>query len=416
MKPRALISIAMILFVWLLVSFPLAAQEGNKLSAAPRKYTLQVLPGPPGLTGLGNAVTINDRGWVTGLSNPSDDSYDTAVLWRHGQATNLGNLAGKPGYNSAPGNNNINDTGWVVGGSETGVDDPNYENFGQFTCLPTVIHCAPNIIEGFLWQSTTNTMIALPSLVPPQPEGGGNNSVALGANNQEIIGYAENGVYDPTNCVSPQVYHYEGVVWKLGPDGTPFVSRRLSPVADDTVSAAIGINEGGDIVGASAPCGFGFIPTHAVLWKKDGSVIDLGNLGGATTLPSAINNQGQVVGNSVLSDDLTPRAFLWQEGSGMQDLGALPGDDQSGASAINDSGEVVGVSCNSATGNCRSFHWQRGVMTDISALPAVSRLLGVTANDINSRGEIAIAANDPTVTDPSTGSPLQIPAVLIPEP
>jgi probable HAF family extracellular repeat protein len=152
-----------------------------------------------------------------------------------------------------------------------------------------------------------------------------------------------------------------------------------------------------------------------VLWKKDGSVIDLGNLGGATNVAIAINNQGQVVGNSDLvvgGSDLGVHAFLWEEGSGMQDLGTLPGDVQSNASAINDSGEVVGLSYDSA-GNYRSFHWQGGVMTDISALPAVSRLLGVSANDINFRGEIAIAANDPTVIDPNTGF-LQIAAVLIP--
>jgi probable HAF family extracellular repeat protein len=155
-------------------------------------------------------------------------------------------------------------------------------------------------------------------------------------------------------------------------------------------------------------------------------VIDLGNLGGATNAAIAINNQGQVVGNSVLSDGLTFHAFLWEEGSGMQDLGTLPGDVQSNASAINDSGEVVGTSYDSA-GNSRGFHWQGGVMTDLSALPAVSRvqLQEVGANDINSRGEIALVANDPTIIDPktglpfidpSTGLPLQIAAVLIPEP
>jgi probable HAF family extracellular repeat protein len=269
-------------------------------------------------------------------------------------------------------------------------------------------------------------MIALPPLVPPLPKGGGNNFVASGANDQEIIGFAENGVKDP-ECKkhkgSTQVFRFEGVVWTLGSDGEPFVSRRLPPYGNDTVSVAGGINEIGDIVGTSGLCappqgGFG-IGNHAVLWKKDGSVIDLGNLGGTTNnVAAAINNLGQVVGNSDLvvgGSDLGVHAFLWEEGSGMQDLGTLPGDVYSGASAINDSGEVVGVSCNSATGNCRSFHWQRGVMTDISALPAVSNLVGVTANDINSLGEIAIAANDTKISDPNdpTGF-LQIAAVLIP--
>jgi probable HAF family extracellular repeat protein len=146
-------------------------------------------------------------------------------------------------------------------------------------------------------------------------------------------------------------------------------------------------------------------------------VLDLGNLGGATNVAIAINNQGQVVGNSDLvvgNSDLGLHAFLWEEGRGMQDLGTLPGDVQSNASAINDSGEVVGNSCDS-NNSCRGFHWQRGVMTDISTLPAVSRLQGVTANDINSRGEIPIAAYDPNITDPNSPTGfLQIAAVLIP--
>jgi probable HAF family extracellular repeat protein len=254
----------------------------------------------------------------------------------------------------------------------------------------------------------------------------------LGANDQDIIGISENGVMDTEGCASPQVFHFEGVVWSLGSDGKPFVSRQLSPIADDTVSVAGGINEVGDIVGFSglcAPPAAGFvIGSHAVLWKKDGSVIDLGNFGGTYfNAAVAINNQAQVVGCSDLvvdnSDlgpqDLGPRAFLWEEGSGMQDLGVLPGDNASCGQGINDSGEVVGLSCysNPATTPptliCRSFHWQRGVMTDISTLPAVFGLQGVAANDINSRGEIPIAAIDPKI-DAKVNPLQQIAAVLIP--
>jgi probable HAF family extracellular repeat protein len=416
MKSRTVISIAMTLCASL-VSFPLAAQEGNKLSSTPRQYTLQVLPRPEHLRGGGNANSVNDLGWVTGVVNPANDTYDHAVLWRDGQPTDLGTLGG---HNSGGPGNNRNDIGWVVGTSETNEIDFYHENFAGFGvgCQQKLAPppCAPlnQISKGYLWQSTTNTMIVL----PPLP--GGNNSVGVGANNQEMFGYSENGVMDnnmtiPGSCVPPQVFDFEGVVWSLGSDGRPVVRRRLSPLADDTVSAGLGINEGGDIVGASGPCAA--IATHAVLWKRDGSVIDLGNLGGATNAAIAINNQGQVVGNSVLSDGLTFHAFLWEEGSGMQDLGTLPGDVQSNASAINDSGEVVGLSCDSNF-NCRSFHWQGGVMTDISALPAVfPRLQGVSANDINSSGEIAIVANDTTQPiDRSTGLPLQIAAVLIPAP
>jgi uncharacterized membrane protein len=35
-------------------------------------------------------------------------------------------------------------------------------------------------------------------------------------------------------------------------------------------------------------------------------------------------------------------AFLWQAGTGMQDLGFVPGDTDSRARAINDRGQIVG--------------------------------------------------------------------------
>ena len=198
MKSRALISIAMTLCASL-VSFPLAAQRGNNVSSAPREYTLQVLPGPPGLGGAANANSINDQGWVTGVSNPPDDTYDHAVLWRDGQPTNLGTLGG---YNSSGPINNRNDTGWVVGTSETSEPDPYQENLGGFGvgCSPQMNPpCAPvnQISKGYLWQSKTKQMIAL----PPLP--GGNNSFGSGANSQEMFGVAENGVKDP-ECKKPK--------------------------------------------------------------------------------------------------------------------------------------------------------------------------------------------------------------------
>src|SRR6516165_7058151 len=193
MKSRALISIALTLCASL-ASFPLAAQEGDNLSSAPREYTLQVLPGPPGLSGVANANSINDRGWVTGISNPSDDTYDHAVLWRDGQPTDLGTLAGEPGYNSTGPGNNRNDRGWVVGTSETLEPDAYLEDFGGFICGPTISPCAPHIVKGYLWQSKTKQMIALP------PLSGGSNSAGLGANDQDIIGISENGVMDTEGC------------------------------------------------------------------------------------------------------------------------------------------------------------------------------------------------------------------------
>jgi probable HAF family extracellular repeat protein len=390
---------AMILSGALLASFPVTGQDANSLPPAPRKYAVQVLPG---LGGGGGAFSINNVGWAAGISNPSGDTLDHALLWRSGQMTDLGTLGG---FNSAVAFPNKNEIGWLAGSSETADPDPYQENFCGFGvgCSGHTPPCAPltQICRGFLWRNETNEMIAL----PPLP--GGNNSYGTGANNrQEIVGIAENGVTDP-NCVTPQVFDFVGVVWRLGLHGTPFVSRRLDPIAGDAVSGAIAINENGDIVGASGPCasiGLG-VGKHAVLWKE-GSPIDLGNLGGVTNnIAFGLNNRGQVVGISDLLGDNVAHAFLW-EGGAMKDLGTLrPDDTLALAGAINDTGEVVGFSCGPV--DCRGFHWQGGVMTDLNSV-VDSTLLITQGADINSRGEIAVQAFDPTVQD-------FVAAVLIPD-
>lgn len=397
MKARTFTCItAMIIFAALIASFRPAAQgQANNLSPAPLKYTVQVLPGLPGLGGVSRANSINNLGWVAGLSNPPSGAFEHAILWRNGQPTDLGTLGG---YNSS--GFGMNEIGWLVGPSETAEDDPNHENFCGFFCPPSMFPvCAPydplkQKCRGVLWESKTNKMIEL----PPLP--GGNNSIGESVNNQrQMVGAAENGVMDSA-CVegppelSHQVSRYEGVVWSLGPDGTPFVSQRLSPIVGDTVSFASGINVRGDIVGASWPCAplfpFGMgVKMHAVLWK-DGRAIDLGNLGVDTSnVASWLNNRGQIVGTSgVPSGDV--HAFLWEEGE-MKDLGTLRSDDTfASAESINDKGEVVGSSC--GPNDCHGFHWQDGVMTDLNSVLPVGSPLIMDADGINSRGEISAQA------------------------
>ena len=74
---------------------------------------------------------------------------------------------------------------------------------------------------------------------------------------------------------------------------------------------------------------------------------DLGTLGGTTSYATAINDRGQVVGNSPTIAGVT-HAFLYGDGA-MTDLGTLGGT-TSYATAINDRGQVVG-SAETTTGS-----------------------------------------------------------------
>lgn len=135
---------------------------------------------------------------------------------------------------------------------------------------------------------------------------------------------------------------------------------------------AYGINNLGQIVGQSEVPGTPPQP-HAFLYSG-GVMTDLGTLGGGEIPNSsalAINNEGQIVGYSTVSNGEpgTVHAFLYQNGI-MSDLGAL-GTNSSKAYAINDLGQIVGESDISPLPpeepSMRAFLYSNGVMTNLGA-------------------------------------------------
>jgi probable HAF family extracellular repeat protein len=119
---------------------------------------------------------------------------------------------------------------------------------------------------------------------------------------------------------------------------------------------------------------------HPFFWEN-GRMTDIGTLGGVFAEAKAMNSLGQVVGYSDLRGDAAFHAFRWTQGK-MVDLGTV-GDANSVADAINDLGAVVGalISANGRDG----FLWRDGVMIDLGALP------GFPCNSprrINNKGQV----------------------------
>ncbi|MEJ7640467.1 MAG: hypothetical protein WKF75_21485, partial [Singulisphaera sp.] len=123
------------------------------------------------------------------------------------------------------------------------------------------------------------------------------------------------------------------------------VSRPIDPPGYQRVQAT-GLNNSGQVIGTglvTRPGPGGGEDLHGFLWRH-GEVEDLGNLGSQFVVPFAINDAGQVTGESnVLPGGFYDRhAFLYSDGT-MHDLGTIGGPFSMGF-AINAHGDVVGVS------------------------------------------------------------------------
>jgi len=70
------------------------------------------------------------------------------------------------------------------------------------------------------------------------------------------------------------------------------------------------VNDRGEVVGSSLTTDG---QTHGFLWR-DGAMIDLGTLGGSRSVAVAVNNLGQIVGESSTAGDLESHAVLWSIG------------------------------------------------------------------------------------------------------
>jgi probable HAF family extracellular repeat protein len=188
-------------------------------------------------------------------------------------------------------------------------------------------------------------------------------SAAIDINNAgQITGWARGQQFDP--------FVYDHGTWTdlgnlNGPDG-----------------AGIAINDRGEVVGEADD----FPSTYHAFHYADGVLTDLGTLGGERSAANDINNRGQIVGTSDSASG-EKRAFLYENGA-MADLGTLGGT-ASAAYAINVRGDIVG-SAGTAGGATHAFLYTGGVMRDLNDLIAPdSGWTILSAAAINDRGQIA---------------------------
>jgi probable HAF family extracellular repeat protein len=335
----------------------------------PQHYRVTDLGTLGGTSGL--AYGINDRGRAAGTANLTAKGPLHAFISSREGLTDLGTLGG---LNSVADGPNAGDELAIYSEtSEPAYKDEDFCGFGNhLQCLAAI------------WRQ--GKMTPLPTLP------GGDSAQALAVNNEgQLVGLAEKGTLEkPGYCATPfQVLDFEPVIWGAKPDEI----RELPPLPGDTVGVALAVNDKAQVVGTSGLCSNttanGLVDgPHAVLWDPDGSVTDLGNLGGTmVNVAAGINNRGEVVGGSS-SKDGNLHAFLWTKDTGIQDLGLLGADVVTAPTWINNSGQAVGGSC-PAAGNCRAFLWQDKVLIDLNTLiPADGPLYLLFAFGINDSGVI----------------------------
>jgi probable HAF family extracellular repeat protein len=213
-------------------------------------------------------------------------------------------------------------------------------------------------------------MTALPTL-------GGNNGQASAINSRgEVVGNAETTATEadcPFHTAPP-------VLWEHG------AAQTLPTVEGDTDGFAFDVNSLGQAVGGTGVC---TALLHVASWQ-DGVATELSSLGGLyNNMGMAVNNEGEVVGMSDLSGDMTFHATLWQNGT-ISDLGIIGDDFASMATGINSKGRVVGTSFDENFNPSHAFIWQNGVMTDLNTLiPGDSNLFIIAASNINEHGQIS---------------------------
>jgi len=223
-------------------------------------------------------------------------------------------------------------------------------------------------------------------------------------NKGTLVGGADTPLINPYNCFNPfnqsiECYVQHAFAWQNG------TLTDLGTLPGGSSSFAYFISDNGLITGGSENGAFdpnvGTPEYHAVLWSN-GTVTDLGTLGGTSSNGNGVNDAGQVIGTaqnaipdpfSIAGLGTQTRAFLWQNGK-IHDLSTLGGPD-SFPQYVNNNGQVAGVSYTSYNPDPNTglppldpFLWDNGTMKDLGNLGGTNDFIGPFLYGLNNRGEV----------------------------
>jgi probable HAF family extracellular repeat protein len=321
----------------LMLALVTVAGAVNAAAAALPAYTVTDLGtlGGDGSAGL----AINGSGQVTGDSSTAGNAESHAFLWTpttpngpSGTMHDLGTLGGKQGQGVS-----VNASGQVTGISLI-TGDSSYHAFlhdGTMHDLGTSIerssHGTGINDNGHVLGVSSNGAYSSSFL----HDGTRHNVAPLGA---ESIGVGINASGQVTGFTGNDSFLWTPTT-PNGHTGTAVTLGYLNQLGFYTGAHAV--NASGQVTGAAGTVG---VALHAFLY--DGTMHDLGTLGGTYGDAYAINDHGQITGQSSTPGNADYTAFVYSSETGMLDLNALidpaAGWDLIIGRGINNAGQITG--------------------------------------------------------------------------